>query len=350
VTDSDGKFKVTGLPQRKYRAAVLLNDDQSKDWTGDGIKDVASTSRESGSADFQLVAGGVITGALTTNDGKPLGNSDFVVNPAGQNDFWQRLHFAHSKTDASGTYKVRVPAGEAEVIFATRQIPYKVKVVEDATVTQDCKGDVGPDALGIVGVVLDDNNKPVAGAVVRNIGPERYRFGPMDNPTDEKGRFWLMAESDAILSARKDEDISLTGVPVDSAHPDALIIHIKKGILIASITGRVLDADRKPISGARIWVMEVGRGSDHAIFTSKDGKYSAPYLDPRKRYAISANAKGYGSADSPYEAPYTFTSTKKHIKVDDLILQKADSFVAGKIIGGSGQPLSGAGIMADGYD
>jgi hypothetical protein len=74
VTDSDGKYQVTGLPAGDYMVSVeILGSYTAVSKSGQKSKQIRLEEEEERSnIDFALVRGGVITGRVTDPDGKPI--------------------------------------------------------------------------------------------------------------------------------------------------------------------------------------------------------------------------------------------------------------------------------------
>src|SRR5262245_30203838 len=75
LTDAEGRYRVTNLPEGKYRAQALLGGCvRERPSMNDSL--IESFSLDEGESrdnvDFALVRGGVITGRVTDEDGRPL--------------------------------------------------------------------------------------------------------------------------------------------------------------------------------------------------------------------------------------------------------------------------------------
>ncbi|RDC55541.1 hypothetical protein DU508_14755 [Pedobacter chinensis] len=95
----------------------------------------------------------------------------------------------------------------------------------------------------------------------------------------------------------------------------------KKPFKIKKITGRILDADKKPLEGIRLVILN----TRYYAVTDQDGKYEIRFTNgiDIKNKALSVKSIRYSA-----EMPINYSAEKQQ----DLILEKQDSMIMGKMI------------------
>jgi protocatechuate 3,4-dioxygenase beta subunit len=129
TTDSDGRYRIEGLPAGKYQVAVssrvLVSSGSSSD---ENEVTVADGTLEG--IDFSLLRAGVITGKVTDSDGHPVINERISINEASATtsstiSFFSSMGDRMYYTDDRGVYRVfglqpgkyKVSAGAENPIF-----------------------------------------------------------------------------------------------------------------------------------------------------------------------------------------------------------------------------------------
>src|SRR5215475_7951830 len=204
LTDAEGRYRVTNLPEGKYEAHVSLGGCvREKPSTNESLVESFSlnegASREN--VDFALVRGGVITGRVTDADGRPLiaravslqvvGEGGQKLDPRIQNILEWVNTFTMFQTDDRGVYRIFglragrylvSSGGDSSVAFVTgaggdylrawhpdAADENQAKVIEVAAGGEVTGVDI---RLGVAGrtyeasgrVVDDETDRPVAGA------------------------------------------------------------------------------------------------------------------------------------------------------------------------------------------
>ena len=302
LTDADGRYRVTGLPEGKYLAHALLGGcvrekSSPNDSLLESMKLGEGESREN--VDFALVRGGVITGRVTDAEGRPLIArvvSLQVVDEEGQkvevhggsNLMNLMMNSDMFQTDDRGVYRIFAlragrylvsAGGDSDITLMTGAVgKYPRAWHPDATDENQAKviavnaGDeiTGVDIrLGVakrtydaLGRVVDDETgKPIAGAGLFCIkakgADENAIFGGFGgaSKTDEQGNFRLsgLAPGEYHLSLADYESL-LTGggsgyyseatrFEIHGADADGVEIRARRG---ATISGVVVIEDADP--------------------------------------------------------------------------------------------------------
>jgi Carboxypeptidase regulatory-like domain len=302
LTDADGRYRVTGMPEGKYLARALLGgyvrEKASEDYSlQESVSLKEGESREN--VDFALVRGGVITGRVTDAEGRPLiarvvslqvvdeqGGKSPVPGP---NLIELMMNSDAFQTDDRGVYRhfglragryLVSAGGDSEITLMTGAAgryprtwhpdatdENQAKVIEvkagDEITGIDIKLGVAKRTFEAVGRVVDDETgKPIASANVICIkakgADESAPFGGFGGTsrTDEQGNFRLSGlapgEYHLILS---DYESFLTGGGSGGYYSDGakfeihgsdaagLEIRAKRG---ATISGVVVFEDADP--------------------------------------------------------------------------------------------------------
>jgi protocatechuate 3,4-dioxygenase beta subunit len=205
LTDAEGRYRVTNLPQGKYEATVSLGGHVNEKPSSRGsLYEVSSLDEgeSRGNVDFALVRGGVITGRVTDADGRPLiaravslqsvdEQGEKTILRGSQNPIDRMMGSDGSQTDDRGVYRIfglragryLVSAGGEPDIFTGASGAYPrvwhpdaadenhAKVVEvtsggEVTGVDIRLGAVKKTYEALGRVVDDETGKPVAGVGV----------------------------------------------------------------------------------------------------------------------------------------------------------------------------------------
>jgi len=115
LTDADGRYRLTNLLEGHYELRVMLKAyiAEKEQWTGDNYL-VRSISLDEGEkmndVDFSLVRGGVITGRVTGDDGRPVISGRVllqIVYEDGRKDpYYGGVSSQMFETDDCGVYRI----------------------------------------------------------------------------------------------------------------------------------------------------------------------------------------------------------------------------------------------------
>ena len=217
-------------------------------------------------------------------------------------------------------------------------------------------------AAQVRGMVVDEGGRPVAGANVTGHWTSA-EFGRDPNShfvrSDARGEFVL-----GSIAPGAEAKLGASTGPADESDPvvvasagagGSVTIRLRKKPTLA-LTGRVVEADGRPLAGARVSV-EVrqpgqfgGRGSLFAfegspeIHTGPDGRFATPGQVPVGfQYRVAVEAPGHEPADSRWVAPPV-------LAIPDVPLRRAVGVreVAGRVVDSAGQPVAGVEVFQSG--
>jgi RNA polymerase sigma factor (sigma-70 family) len=304
---------------------------------------------------------GVAGAKLTTNITRGLGDSvsvrDTQANADGRIDLLVPAGMVQLSPGTAAGYAVIPP-------FSTN--PFNNDSTEPVPVAPGKVHDFGAFTLvktvDFAGVVIDDTDKPVAGAkvFVGYSGRNFYRGKAI--LSDANGRFMIRGMSPAGgvfgVTARKADAITAVPVAVDPAKPEGTIRLVISPKFAAKVRVRAVDRGGKPIANASVELGQMGTylanvgpaagfGTSMKVgATVMDGWFVSDILQPGDRYQVTLSALGYRSATSPdwIGVPGAMQN------FGDLTLIRADLAVSGTVTDPAGKPVAGATVFdnADG--
>ncbi len=254
VSDKDGIYVADSMPPGTYNVHISPNTPGPAvhGRTAAAHRMVTCKVGEPATGiDFELVEGGLVTGAILDDaTGQPVPRAS-VTAYASEADF-PYSGFWHAGTDGQGYYSLRLPPGEYWLQATAGGYKYRgkqpwlheVQVAEGQTVANlDMRLTPEPQ---VGGVVVDPEGNPVAGAYVRAVG---HLWG--DVVTEEDGRFQVKVGYDGLPTEvfAGHKDTGLAGRTVVAEATDNARIVLEPG---AHVTGRVLDPDGNGVGGVKV--------------------------------------------------------------------------------------------------
>ncbi|HML74591.1 MAG TPA: carboxypeptidase regulatory-like domain-containing protein [Anaerohalosphaeraceae bacterium] len=288
-TNSDGVFEKQLLPGH-YR--VQFQD-------GNRFKSQEFDVEEGKTAEVSVVLGASnrITGIVTGPDGKPAAGVEMKIMPnQGGSD-------SSAKTDDKGSYTLRwspedMSWTEGQFLLVAIDRANKLAAVVDIDAdTKTMNVQVKP-GLTLTGKVVDPNNQPIPNASVSTqIRGSRWSstFDNKSIATDKDGVYKvesLPAEGTYYLSISGPKGYGTGSVYLNEPAEGKLTVELKETVLKianSSVSGRVVDADEKPLEGARIH--SYGEGQPNLnVTTDKDGKFTlSPICEGGVQLSVNYN-------------------------------------------------------------
>jgi len=211
-----------------------------------------------------------------------------------------------------------------------------------------------PQKKVIKGIVLTPQKTPAANVAI-------CIYGELASNTQSSadGRFKLVFSAvsrpfGAGPSSRRDEDCVIVArdqqnnlaAALDSFDPrKPLQLQLESAV---TLLGKVVDAQGKGLPQADIsltlWHGDSGYGKGENVSIKEDGSFAITAVPRYQRYSVKMKAAGYGS-------DYIRVNTNddvSEIKLDTLILNKADQSIAGQVVDQEGKPIPTIRITAYG--
>jgi len=356
---ADGTFRFDDLPPGRYsiQAATRLGGPYKTEHL-DNVK--VDPGAEVAGLELKLTRFPVIEGRVVdAESGQGLAGVDLAVE-RGQNPYqysWQPT----ARTDAQGRYRVPVS-------------PEIVKIIPGPTKTHTgLRSDVWPKmrvdadqkwpdlkmacALVVDGIAVDGAGRPVPGAKVFLITPEKLRYGLMGPTTVTRpdGAFRLeQLVPDDTVSVLARTTTAATGGPISIRPRD------QRGRLMLTLEparayrtrGTVTNRAGEPIEGAKV-LLWWGRysakqglrpgvsGALDEYTTDASGRFAFSALWQGERYRVTVDAEGYAKAESP---EVTGRAGDEH-DFGRIVPVDTSGYVAGTVVDSAGKPCPRAGVF-----
>lgn len=352
-TDANGHYELQRLLPGDYDVVVRLNGDPGNDWTADVVDVSLKVGEHREHVNPAILKGGLVSGKVT------LADTNAVVS-----DMLVRVHTEAAssplqswsvKTDAHGHFQLRVPAGKRKV-YVSGAMPdgYTRSSVGEGKLEMDLVLEEGGTytvnfALRrenqIRGVVVNASGEPVAGASVNCLKPLDRMSHPINVVSDHAGKFSINlpdGSESAQLMAYLDDSVTENGMmfPVK----DEARLELRENGF-ASASGRVVDAEGKPIEGVLVTNSgEQIKGLYSKLTTDVEGRFEEKRLLPGKQIGFYGSKDGYGRNSS--SASF---AAGQSVELEPIILPRADATVSGRVVDSKGNPVEGVQVKASGY-
>ena len=343
--DANGNYLLENLAVGMYN---LYLDEGPEGWTAVAKELIKVVEGQTVSkVDLTLVRGGFITGRVTDRDtGEPIANHYISFQDAARPESQAAGH--STETDENGVYRFRAAPGRAMVSTSAPEgyqnigpVRRYVDVVEAETVAVDFQFLKG---VELVGRILTESGKPVAGARITDVQKWYKEYGK----SDESGVFTVGGLRGGQKLALKAEhgELGLRGTVEVEVQPDASVEIRMEQYERVKVSGRVVNRAGEPMPSVNIglmhWDSQRRRGiSAPVTVTDGDGQFREIELIVGDEYVISADAEGYRKAKT-----HMFTAAAEMPQITDLILLPVGGqfFIEGRVTDTSGVPVRGARI------
>jgi len=352
-TDKDGRYIVRGVPEGRYGVEV-----EYPDWTAEA-KQVLEISKGARLIDqnFVLTKGVLVSGRfMIAETGTPV-KDGYIVIIDGTGLVKNGGTRQPIQAGADGTFQFRQPPGN--VAFSayrvlSGQAPEQVSRQRLTLVAGRDVTDIvfkAEQTATLKGKVLGPQGKPLAGAQVWAFGATLW--------TDANGAFELPLVRhpagviiDMALEACHPNLPGYRGFlikPFETDPGTERVIEMKPA---ATLTGRVVDNDGKPVRSASVtahqsFKTDRGRSSSlyRAVRCDDAGRYAIKDLASGGTYFVYAMAEGYGQTRST-----EFSLSEGEVRaVPDLVLRIAAIMsIEGTVTDEDGTPLANAQVSCDG--
>ncbi|HEU0183682.1 MAG TPA: carboxypeptidase-like regulatory domain-containing protein [Blastocatellia bacterium] len=342
VTDSDGKYRVTGLPAGDYMVSVeILGSYAAVGQSGQRSKQIhLEEEDERSNIDFALVRGGVITGRVTDPDGKPVIGGYVSIVQADETGRSFNAGGRSHRTDDRGIYRIYgLPAGRYSVSASApgrSEQKYAVTYHPDVTDKKQAAvievkegseaGDIDiklntkkKEGYDIAGRVIDsETGEPAPQSLVhcRGLGERRGHGGwaPVDSLGGfrvtglEPGQYMLFVRSGHSAPDRQQFYSDQTIIDVTQGNVSGVEIRAKRSGAISGVV--VFDEGRHPALKDRIsQTIITGSGrpkeiegsatiffGDKSVRANSDGSFRLEGLPPE---IVSLEIRGSTDARPP---------------------------------------------------
>jgi protocatechuate 3,4-dioxygenase beta subunit len=359
VADARGEFLLSQLQAGRYLMSVAAP--ARTDYLGVTAPIVIPEEKPEFGVVFQLPAGTVATGQVVEAEtGKGIPGVPLTHQPAPSSAAGNRAFAAPVQTGPDGRFRIAIPPGKGSLRIAS-EVPGYVLTDLFPSPKREAEGrlmhriDVQP-GQELAGVkftldrglvvhlrVRDGDGKAVPGAQVAGV------------MTGADGRVLVSG-----LDPRTKQDLFITHLDRQLAVRVA-VVPPKKGKSLdlevklqptASVTGRVLDEDHRPLASAMVQLLRLAPGAEEKITfystaqaapitVDADGRFTLDDLVPETQHNVTVSAPGYASA---FGAPFDAQAGQRH-RLPDILLPRADQTLGGVVVDPRGRPLAGVQVF-----
>ena len=357
---SDGRFEVYGVPAERELELLAVPE------TLAGVRESCGTSEACGQLDVRLsfTTGGRVRGIVHDEDGQPIPGAQVEAYMIGRWFGFDDLRARTAESDEEGRFelaalplgKLRLQASKAGMLESRKveteisSTGYPPDVVLELERGRTLEGRVlWPDGNSAESVALRAtfDRAYFTGAAI--LGAARGASG--EGVSDADGHYAITGLGPGPFTLRAEVPVEEEVEPLvarrDNLRPkgvvDDLVLHPP-----LELSGRVLDARRRPLAAFEIEVRRVVKGAlgetvleeRRESFADSAGRFSFAGID-EGTWELSARGAGCLS-----HQPKRVDLEREHLDVGDLVLDPAAS-VSGIVTAASGLPIAGARVRVN---
>ena len=334
-TDGIGTYRFRAAPGR---ALVLASAPQGYLDLGIIKRDVDVVEGESVVVDFQFSKGVEITGRVLTEAGEPVSGA-WILD--GVREFKE-----YSRSDELGEFTVRGLRTGQKLSLKAEQTDIKLRGTAEVEVQPETPIEIRMtpyERVKVSGRVVNPKGEPIPSVNIDRMrwDPKRHRgISSTVTVTDGEGRFKevrLIVGDEYTISAsakgyREAETEMFTATAEMTQIADLVLLPVVNQFFIE---GRITDTSGEPVVGARMYI---DQPPFRATFTDANGDYRFEDLSTAVVMQLDIFHPGYAS--------HQFKILKTNQR-HDLMLVKADGYIAGKVVDAYGNPIEQATVSIE---
>jgi protocatechuate 3,4-dioxygenase beta subunit len=359
TADNNGQLEVTQL--RAGRHTLSIAPPAHSDYLGVTAPIVIPDDKPEVSIVIRLPRGSIASGKVVDMEtGKGVPDVPLVHQPTSANLTGNQAFAVPIRSGSDGQYRMVVPRDRG-VLRIGAEVPGYLLTDLFPTPKREAEGrlmhriDVQPgrelaDLTFTLdrGLVVDLHVRDIAG----NSVPGAEVAGVH---TNKDGRATVSG-----LDLRKKQDLFIAHFERQLAARVA-VVPPKNGTTVnldvrlqptASVVGRVVDQDHKPIATATVQLLRLAPGAEekitfystaHAvpIAVNADGTFAIEDLVPDTQHNVTVSALGYASA---FGVPFDAQPGERHT-MSDIVLPRADQVIAGVVVDPRGRPVANVQVF-----
>lgn len=345
VTGADGTYKLVGLQTGTYNV-FCDPPKESPDLVAGAIESVAVVEgKETAIAVLRFTPGAIVTGQVIDADtNQPVAN--IGIGTYGPHRPRSSAAMIPTDTGADGRYRLRVAPGNVYVYIYGRRgylvdndTAVTVKTLEGGQTEHTFRLKKGNT---LSGVVVDEAGQPVAG--VRVSATKEY--APEQSITDKDGTFRIEGLPAATFKVQVFDNSWKTAAPVSVTLPSNMTLRlvVTKPDPTRTVTGRIVDAQSKPVTEATILVerrrkIEEGSYSVMREQAAADatGKWTLAGIRAEETLHVSVRKNGWRTLRGG-----AVTNANGVLTVSDVVMEPLTGKLTGTVLNPANKPVSGA--------
>jgi hypothetical protein len=368
AADAESRFVLNELTPGKHWVTVYPPD--GSEYLGASAEVEIPADRREVEHTFELRRGVPVSGRVMdekTGQGVAGVTLVYLQEMAGRRGPWSDVR--EVKTDKQGRFRLAVPQGRGELFLTEAPTGYTgIDVATGGSITEASskfrravdisagKAVAGMQltvgrGLVICGRVIGPDDKPAKTVTIqtrRFSGQNSYRDLPETTAAEGKFELGGLGTNDHLEMIFRDRPRQLAArlsISPAEAKDNRLNVEVKLHPLVKA-SGRVVDGDGKPVSGAvarlYLWQQNSGEWKGETALSDANGHYVFDALVPGAIYAVRVHAREHNEAWSPR---FTIKPGQSQT-LADLTLLKADLSLSGVVVGKTGEPLAGVLVQA----
>jgi 5-hydroxyisourate hydrolase-like protein (transthyretin family) len=303
VSGEDGSFSIAELPADTYLLVLAAKDDGPAEWVAEPVTVETETGKTVSGIKIEVSKGGMAKIVVTEAETKKpregavvylnsTTNNRIVSSGISDKDGIARIRLLPGEYRLAGAYKIGLSSrlgGSQEQIFTieegeTERLEIQVQLTGPSKIT---------------GVVRDKEGKALEGVKLKIVP-----LGRRDLVSDSAGKYEMEWQPDrwggerpiTYLIARDEKNNLAEAIEINEETRE-LEIKLKEGV---TITGRIVDTDKKPITEAGVIV--AFRAGNYSSYLNPakgekvdaEGRFEIKALPAEHQYELIASADGYG--------------------------------------------------------
>ena len=337
-TDETGTYRFRAAPGSALVYTGAQHDYQD---TGQIRKYVDVVEGETATVDFQFTKGVGLNGRVLTEAGEPVSGAR-VTDIAGKYAYF----LEHGLSDENGEFTVRGLRMGQKLILKAEHSDLRLRGTEEVETEQGVSVEIRMkpyELVNVSGRVFNSKGEPMSSVKIYRMRLEAQRpgFSHTVSVTDSDGWFREVElivgdqyEISAIAEGYREARTKVFTATPGMHQISDLVMQPAGGAFF--IEGRITDTSGKPVSGARL--VSSQQSQQWETLTDANGNYRLENLSMVVLYNLDISHPDYA-----YHEFEILKTNQRH----DLVLVKADGYLAGKVVDADGTPIYRATVSIE---
>ena len=337
-TDETGTYRFRAAPGSALVYTGAQHDYQD---TGQIRKYVDVVEGETATVDFQFTKGVGLNGRVLTEAGEPVSGAR-VTDIAGKYAYF----LEHGLSDENGEFTVRGLRMGQKLILKAEHSDLRLRGTEEVETEQGVSVEIRMkpyELVNVSGRVFNSKGEPMSSVKIYRMRLEAQRPGFRHTVSVTDGDGWFRGielivgdqyEISAITEGYREARTEVFTATQGMNQITDLVLQPAGGAYF--IEGRVTDTSGKPVSGARLVTSQQSQSWE--TLTDANGDYQLEDLSMVVLYDLDIIHPDYA-----YHSFEILKTNQRH----DLVLVKADGYLAGKVVDADGTPIYRATVSIE---